>query len=95
MEGFQFLGVFFWGNRSARRKPTKASMELANQIHLMKGKCSSTRPTHLATGVVHHPVTEQNRPYKALPGFEPRDLLHQYHTTLNIDDKKLGCDLIV
>ena len=31
---------------------------------LMKGKCSSTEPTRLATGVVCHPDTEQNRPYK-------------------------------
>ena len=31
---------------------------------LEKGKCSSTEPTHLATGVVCHPDTEQNRPYK-------------------------------
>ena len=31
---------------------------------LVKGKCSSTKPTHLATGVVCHPHTEQNRPYK-------------------------------
>ena len=31
---------------------------------LVKGKCSSTKPTHLATGVTCHPDTEQNRPYK-------------------------------
>ena len=31
---------------------------------LVKGKCTSTKPTHLATGVVCHPDTEQNRPYK-------------------------------
>ena len=31
-EGVQFLGV--GGNRSARRKPTKAGMESANQIHI-------------------------------------------------------------
>ena len=34
---------------------------------LVKGKCSSTkptRPTRLATGVVCHPDTERNRPYK-------------------------------
>ena len=31
---------------------------------LVKGKCSSTKPTRLATGVVCHPDTEQNRPYK-------------------------------
>ena len=32
MKGFRFLGV--GGNRSARRKPTKAGMESANQIHI-------------------------------------------------------------
>ena len=35
---------------------------------------SSTKPTCLTTGVVCHPDTEQNRPYKnplALLGFEP------------------------
>ena len=50
-------------------------MESANQIHIqplaiaamVKGKCSSTKPTRLATGVVCHPDTEQNRPYK-IPG---------------------------
>ena len=31
---------------------------------LVKGKCTSTKPTRLATGVVCHPDTEQNRPYK-------------------------------
>ena len=31
---------------------------------LVKGKCLSTKPTCLATGVVCHPDTEQNRPYK-------------------------------
>ena len=31
---------------------------------LVKGKCSSTKPTCLATGVVCHSDTEQNRPYK-------------------------------
>ena len=69
MKEFRFLGV--GGNWSARRKPTKAGMESANQIHiqhwlaaLVKGKCSSTKPTRLATGVVCHPDTEQNRPYK-------------------------------
>ena len=57
-------------------KPTKVGMESANQIHirnhwqaaLEKGKCTSTKPTNfffnrLATGVVCHPDTEQNRPY--------------------------------
>ena len=41
---------------------------------LGKGKCSSTKPTRLATGVVCHLDSEQDRPYKippALPGFEP------------------------
>ena len=31
---------------------------------LVKGECSSTKPTCLATGVVCHPDTEQNRPSK-------------------------------
>ena len=31
---------------------------------LVKGKCSSTKPTRLASGVVCHPDTERNRPYK-------------------------------
>ena len=31
---------------------------------LVKGKCLSTKPTHLAAGVVCYPDTEQNRPYK-------------------------------
>ena len=31
---------------------------------LVKGKCSSTKPTHLATELVCHPDSEQNRPYK-------------------------------
>ena len=31
-EGVRFLGA--GGNRSARRKPTKAGMESANQIHI-------------------------------------------------------------
>ena len=31
---------------------------------LVKGKCLSTEPTCLATRVVCHPDTEQNRPYK-------------------------------
>ena len=35
---------------------------------LVKGKCRSTKPTRLATGVVCHPDTEQNRPYK-IPWF--------------------------
>ena len=70
-EGVRFLGV--GGNRSARRKPTKAGMESANQIHIQplarctgerKVYATSTRSTRLATGVVCHPDTEQNRPYK-------------------------------
>ena len=32
VEGFQFLGV--GGNWSAQRKPNKAGMESANQIHI-------------------------------------------------------------
>ena len=68
MKGFQFLGV--GGNRNAQRKPrwvwhwqTKFTYNhwLAA---LVKGKCPSTKPTHLATGVVCHPDTGQNRPYK-------------------------------
>ena len=31
---------------------------------LVKGKCTSTKPTCFATGVVCHPDTERNRPYK-------------------------------
>ena len=31
---------------------------------LVKEKCLSTKPTRFATGVVCHPDTEQNRPYK-------------------------------
>ena len=78
MKRFRFLGV--GGNRSVRRKSTKAGMESRNQIHiqplasLVKGKCSSTTPTCLATGVVCHPDTEENiGPTKSLavPGFEP------------------------
>ena len=34
---------------------------------LVKGKCSSTKPIRLATGVVCNPDTEQNRPIKS-PG---------------------------
>ena len=34
---------------------------------LVKGNCSSTKPTRLATGVMCHPDTEQNRPYKIRP----------------------------
>ena len=43
-------------------------MESTNQFTwlaaLVKRKCSSTKPTRLATGVVCHPDTEQKRPYK-------------------------------
>ena len=69
MKGYRFLGV--GRNRSARRKPTKAGMESANQIHIQPlASCIGERkefehkPTHLATGVVCHPEIEQNRPYK-------------------------------
>ena len=70
MEGFSFFGV--GGDPNAQRKPTEACMVSANQIHiqpywlvtLVKGKCTSPKPTHLATGVVCHPDTEQNRPTK-------------------------------
>ena len=67
MKGGRFLGV--GGNRSARKKLAYNHWLAA----LVKGKCSSTKPTRLATGVICHPDTEQNRPYKilALPGFEP------------------------
>ena len=34
---------------------------------LVKGKCLSTKPICLATGVVYNPDTEQNRPTKS-PG---------------------------
>ena len=34
---------------------------------LVKGKCLSTKPTLPATGVMCHPDTEQNRPYKTRP----------------------------
>ena len=74
-EGFRFLGA--GGNRSSRRKPTKTGMESANQIHIQPlASCigekkvyehSNTKPTRLATGVVCHPDTEQNRPTKS-PG---------------------------
>ena len=69
MKGYRFLGVR--GNGSARRKPTKAFMESANQIHIQPlASCNGERtvfenkPTRLATGVVCHPDTGQNRPYK-------------------------------
>ena len=63
-----FLGV--GGNRSARRKPAKADMESANQIHIQPlASCIGERKvyehlTNLATGVVCHPDTKQNMPYK-------------------------------
>ena len=69
MKGYRFLGVR--GNWSARRKPTKAGMESANQIYVQplascigERKVFEHKPTRLATGVVCHPDTEQNRPYK-------------------------------
>ena len=69
MKGYRFLGV--GGNLSARRKPTKAGMESANQIHIQpltscigERKVFEHKPTRLATGVVCHPDAEQNRPYK-------------------------------
>ena len=34
MKGFRCLGV--GGNRSAQRKPTKAGMESADQIHIQR-----------------------------------------------------------
>ena len=66
MKGFRFSGV--GGNRSALgenlprwvwNRQTKLTYNhwLAA---LVKGKCLSTKPTHLATGVVYHPDTEQN-----------------------------------
>ena len=62
MKGFRFLGVR--ENRSVRRKP-KAGMESANRIHIQPLRnCISERNQPLATGVVCHPDTEQNRPYK-------------------------------
>ena len=70
MKRFRFLGV--GGNRSARRKPTEAGMESTNQIHILPlASCigeskvfKHLKPTRLVTGVVCHPDTEQNRPYK-------------------------------
>ena len=59
---------------------------------LLKGKCSSTKPTCLATGVVCHPDTEQNRPYN-IP--KSRGLNwgptapHQCATLLHIDYFKM------
>ena len=75
MQEFRFLGV--GGNRSTRRKPTKADMELANQIQIQLN-CSSTKPTRIASGVVCHSETERNRPYKIpWPCRElNRDLMH-------------------
>ena len=67
MKGYRFQGV--GGNRSARRKPTKAGMESANQTHIQplascigERKVFEHKPTRLATGVVCHPDSEQNRP---------------------------------
>ena len=61
-----------------RRKPecpektyTKTGMESANQIYIQplascigERKVFEPKPTRLATGVVYHPDSEQNRPYK-------------------------------
>ena len=69
MKGFRFLGV--GGNQSAQRKPTKAGMESVNQTHIQplascigERKVFEHKPTCLATGVVCHPDSEQNKPYK-------------------------------
>ena len=69
MKGYRFLGV--GENRSARRKPTKAGIESTNQIHIQplascigERKVFEHKPTRLPTGVMCHPDTEQNRPYK-------------------------------
>ena len=70
MKGFRFLGV--GGNRSARREnlPRRVWNQQTKFTYnhwlaaLVKGKCWSTKPTRLATGVVCHPDSEQNRPYK-------------------------------
>ena len=68
-EGVRFLGV--GGNRSARRNLPRRVWNRQTKFTynhwlaaLVKGKCSSTKPTLLATGVVCHPDTGQNRPYK-------------------------------
>ena len=74
MKGFRFLGV--GGNRSARgenlpRQVWKRQTKFTYNhwlAALVKGKCSSTKPTRLATGIVCHPDSEQNRPYKIPPG---------------------------
>ena len=89
MKGYRVLGVR--GNRSARRKPTKAGMESANQIHIQsltscigERKVFEHKPTRLATVVVCHPDTEQNRPYKIRwfgPTAPQARTLPVYHTT--------------
>ena len=69
MKGFQFLGVGGnWSNgenlpRQVWNRQTKFTYNhwLAA---LVKGKFSSTKPTRLATRVVCHPDTEQNRFYE-------------------------------
>ena len=68
-EGIRFLGV--GGNRMPgenlpRRVWNRQTKFTYNHwlAALVKGKCTSTKPTRLATGVVCHPDTEQNRPYK-------------------------------
>ena len=57
--------------RSTRGKPTKLGLESANQTHVKPlasciGEKESVRALNqpLATGIVCHPDTEQNRPYK-------------------------------
>ena len=69
MKGFRFLGV--GGSRSARGNlPCRVLNRQTKFTYnhwlaaLVKGKCSSTKPTRLATGVVYHPDSEQNMPYK-------------------------------
>ena len=74
MKGFRFLGV--GGNRTGvpgenlpRRAWNRQTKLTYNHwlAALVKGKCSSTKPTRLATGVMCHHDTEQNRPYKIRP----------------------------
>ena len=67
MEEYRFLGV--GGNRSARRKTYQGGYGIGKPnshttTALVKGKCSRTKPTRHATGVVCLPDTDQNRPYK-------------------------------
>ena len=54
---------------------------------LVKGKCTSTKPTCLTTVVVCHPGTEQNRPKNPLPGPAENwtgDLLHQSESSTSV-----------